>query len=160
MPTFTSPTKEVTIVSTKPMFNAQLLGQTEKAANAILDRLLAEPGLSEPQWVTLSITAMSGGNLDRGQLTDRVVDALKVNQTEAQARIAELAASRLLHVPDDHHATVRLTDAGEQQYAQIRAATTQITQRLWGDLPVEELAIVGRVLTTVLARANAELADA
>ena len=46
---------------TVPMFNAQLLGQTEKAANAILDRLLAEPRLSEPQWVTLSIAAASGG---------------------------------------------------------------------------------------------------
>lgn len=147
-------------MSTTPTFNAQLLGQTEKAANAILDRLLAEPGLSEPQWVTLSITAMSGGALDRGQLTHRVVNALKVSQTEAQARIAELAAARLLQAPDEHHPTVRLTDAGEQQYAQIRAGTTQITQRLWGDLPVEDLATVGRVLTTVLARANAELADA
>jgi hypothetical protein len=36
-------------MSTTPTFSAQLLGETEKAANAILDRLLAEPGLSEPQ---------------------------------------------------------------------------------------------------------------
>ena len=40
------------------------------------------------------------------------------------------------------------------------AAGTQITQRLWGDLPVEDLATTGRVLSTVLARANAELASA
>jgi hypothetical protein len=37
---------------------------------------------------------------------------------------------------------------------------TEITQRLWGDLPAEDLAIAGRVLGTVLVRANAELAGA
>ena len=147
-------------MSTTPSFNAQLLGQTEKAANAILARLLAEPGLTEPQWVTLSITATGGGTLDRCQLADRIASALKASRTEAQARIAELAGARLLHLPDDHHAAVKLTDAGERLYARIRAATTQITQRLWGDLPAEDLATAGRVLTTVLARANAELADA
>ena len=40
------------------------------------------------------------------------------------------------------------------------AAVTQITQRLWGDLSVGDLATTGRVLSTVLARANAELASA
>jgi hypothetical protein len=33
-------------MSTTPMFSTQLLGETEKAANAILGRLLAEPGLT------------------------------------------------------------------------------------------------------------------
>lgn len=145
--------------TTAPTFSAQLLGQTEKAANAILGRLLAEPGLTEPQWVTLTITAMSSGTLGRDQLVQRVSWALKASEVEAQARIAELAATRLLRVPDNEHAQVKLTDAGEQLYAQIRTTTTQITQRLWGDLPVEDLATAGRVLSTVLARANAELDD-
>jgi DNA-binding MarR family transcriptional regulator len=146
-------------MSVTPTFSAQLLGQTEKAANALLDRLLAEPGLTEAQWVTLTITAMSGA-LDHGQLTDRVTGALKVSHAEAQARITDLARAQLLRVPDNEHAIVELTAAGEQLHAQIRAATTQITQRLWNDLPAEDLATAGRVLNTVLARANAELADA
>jgi DNA-binding MarR family transcriptional regulator len=145
--------------TTTSTFSAQLLGQTEKAANAILDRLLTEPGLTEPQWVTLTITAMSGGTLDRAQLVDRVTGALKVSEAEAQARVGELAMARLLRIPDDEHATVMLTAGGEQLHAQIRAATTQITQRLWGDLPVEDLTTAGRVLSTVLSRANAELAQ-
>jgi DNA-binding MarR family transcriptional regulator len=145
---------------TVPMFNAQLLGQTEKAANAILDQLLAEPRLSEPQWVTLSITAASGGTLGRGQLTERVAGALKVSGGEAQERISELAARRLVHHPEDDHATITLTDRGQRVHGQIRAAVTEITQRLWGDLPIEDLATAGRVLDTVLARANAELANA
>jgi hypothetical protein len=55
---------------------------------------------------------------------------------------------------------VKPTDAGQQLHRQIRTAVSQITQRLWGDLPAEDLATAGRVLSTVLARANAELAGA
>ena len=145
---------------TTPTFSAQLLGQTEKAANAILDRLLAEPRLSEPQWVTLSITAASGGTLARGQLVERVADALKVSDDEAQERITELAAQGLVHDAGDDDATITVTDRGQRVHGQIRAAVTEITQRLWGDLPVDDLMTAGRVLETVLARANVELAKA
>lgn len=140
-------------------FSAQLLGQTEKAANAILERLLAEPGLTEPQWVILSITVMSGGTLDRQRLIERAAAAAKFSEAEAQARISELADAQLLHVPDDELTPVKLTDVGQQLHTEIRAATSQITRRLWGDLPVEDLEAAGRVLSTVLARANAELAS-
>jgi hypothetical protein len=55
---------------------------------------------------------------------------------------------------------VSLTDAGHQLHVRIRTAVTEITQRLWGDLPTDDLATAGRVLGTVLVRANAEPADA
>jgi hypothetical protein len=143
-----------------PTFSAQLLGQTEKAANAILERLLAEPGLTEPQWVMLSITVMSGGSLDRQRLVERAVAAAQFSEAEAQARLSELADAQLLHVPDDELTPLKLTHRGRQVHTDIRAAVSQITQRLWGDLPVEDLDAAGRVLNTVLARANAELARA
>jgi hypothetical protein len=127
------PTEEVAIMSTTPTFSAQLLGQTEKAAKAILDH---------------------------DQLIDRVTSALKISDAEAQAHITELTVAGLLHVPADERAQVKLTDAGQQVHSRIRAAVTQITQRLWGDLAVEDLATTGRVLGTVLDRANAELASA
>jgi hypothetical protein len=145
--------------TTTPMFSTQLLGQTEKAANAILGRLLAEPGLTEPQWVALVITATSSSALDHGQLADQVGNALKVSRPEAEARIAELASARLLSMPDGDHATVRLTGSGEQLYNRTSTATMQVTQRLWGDFPAQDLATAGRVLSTVLARANTELAE-
>jgi hypothetical protein len=147
-------------MSTPPSFSPQLLGQTEKTLNAILDRQLAGTGLTEPLWVTLTLTVASAGTIDRNQLVTRVADALKISEAEAQARITELAAAQLLHVPDPEGAPVKPTDAGQQLHARIRAAVTQITQRMWGDLPTEDLATTGRVLSTVLARANAELAGA
>jgi hypothetical protein len=57
-------------------------------------------------------------------------------------------------------ARVEARDAGRQLHAGVRGAVTAITERLWGDLPQEDLESAGRVLATVLARANAELASA
>jgi len=147
-------------MSTTPTFGTPVIGQTEKALNAILDRQLAGTGLTEPQCVTLTLTVASGGTVDRDQLIGRVAGALKVSEADVQAQITELAAAQLLQAPDGEGSPVKLTDAGQQLHGQIRAAVTQITQRLWGDVPAEDLATAGRVLSTVLARANAELAAA
>ena len=145
-------------MTTAPSFSAPLLGQTEKTLNAILDRHLAGTGLTEPQWVTLTLTVASGGAVEHRQLVSRVADALKVSEVEAQARLTELAAAQLLEVRGDEGSLVTVTDAGQRLHAQIRTVVTDITQRLWGDLPSEELATAGRVLSTILARANEELA--
>jgi hypothetical protein len=145
-------------MSTTPTFGPPLIGQTEKALNAILDRQLAGTGMTEAQWVTLTLT-VAGGSADRGQLIGRVVAALKIRDAEADSLIAELAAAQLLQASDDGDASrVEVTDAGRQLHGRIRAQVGESTERLWGDLPAEDLASAGRVLSTVLGRANAELA--
>jgi DNA-binding MarR family transcriptional regulator len=141
------------------MFSTQLIGQTEKTLNAILERLLAGTGLTEPQWVTLTIAATSAGSIDRAALADRIAGALKVSDAEARARIDELAAAQLLDAPDVDGSFVRVTDNGRQLQGRIRSAVIEITDRMWGDLSAADLAAAGRVLTTVLERANAELAS-
>jgi hypothetical protein len=145
---------------TTPTFGTQVIGQTEKALSAFLERLLAGTGVTEPQWVTLTVTVASGGTVDRDELISRMAGFLKVSEAEADARITELAAAQLLEVPDDEGSPVKVTDAGQQLVGQLRAATTEITQRLWGDLPAEDLAVAARVLSTIVERANAELAGA
>ena len=147
-------------MSTAPAFGTQIIGQTEKALNAILDRQLAGTGLTEPQWVTLTIAVMSGGSLDVPALATRVATALKIGGPDARARIEELAAANLLEVRDDDRATARVTHAGNELHGRVRRAVSEITQRLWGDLSADDLAIAGRVLATVLERANGELARA
>lgn len=142
-------------MSTDPPFGTQIIGQTEKALNAILDRELTGTGLTEPQWVTLTIAVMSGGTVDRVELASRVAGALKVSHAQAQARIDELATSGLLKANTDR--TVSATETGSRLQARIRATVTEITQRLWGDLPPDDLLAAGRVLATVLERANTEL---
>jgi DNA-binding MarR family transcriptional regulator len=140
---------------TTPTFNTAVLGQTEKALNAILDRQLTGTGLTESTWITLAVA--SAGTLDSGQLVGRVAGALKVGEAEAQAHLAKLVASQLVEGPEGDGSPVKLTDAGQQLYGQIRTAVTQITQRMWGDLPAEDLETAGRVLSIILGRANAEM---
>jgi DNA-binding MarR family transcriptional regulator len=102
----------------------------------------------------------SGGTVERNQLIGRLAGVFKVSEAEAQARITELITAQLLEASDSDGSTVRVTDAGQQLHGTIRTAITEITQRLWGDLPEEDLATAGRVLSTVLARANGEIAGA
>jgi len=147
-------------MSITPTFGTPVIGQTEKALNAILHRQLAGTGLTEPQWVTLTLTVTSGGAIDRDQLVSRVAGALKVSEADAQAHVTELAAAQLLHAREGEGSPVKVTDAGQELHGQIRTAVTEITQRLWGDLPAEDLATAGRVLSTILERANAELTAA
>jgi hypothetical protein len=140
-------------------FSAQVLGQTEKALNAILDRHLAGTGLTEPQWVTLRLAVMSDDTLDRHHFARRVTGGLKISDAEAQAHVDELAAAQLLQLDGDQ-SPVTVTDAGHQLHSQILTTITPLTRRLWGDLPAEDLAAAGRVLSIILQRADAELAAA
>lgn len=144
-------------MSTTPTFDARLLGQTEKAANAILGRLLAGTGVTEPQWVALSLIATSDEPLDRRRLVQRVAGALKHGEADARTRVSELADAKLIDSPDDPGAPIALTADGQRLYDGVRGQVVEITRRLWGDLPPEDLAAAGRVLSTVLARAETEL---
>jgi hypothetical protein len=147
-------------MSTSTPFSPQLLGQTEKTLNAILDRELVDTGLTEPDWVTLVLTVAIGEAIERDQLIGRVAGAVKVSEQEAQTRVDRLTVAGLLQVGDGENSPVKVTDAGHQLHGRIRGAITPITERLWGDLPAEDLATAGRVLSTILARANAELTGA
>lgn len=144
-------------MSSAPTFGTQLIGQTEKALNAILGRQLAGTDLTEPQWVTLTIAVMSNGTIGHAQLRNHAAGAIKVSEVQAQELIDELVAQQMLQMPQDDDSPITVTDAGSKLHRQIRTAVTEITQRLWGDLPADDLATAGRVLGTVLQRANSEL---
>jgi hypothetical protein len=144
-------------MTTYPTLTPQVIGQAEKTLNAILDRLLAGPGLTEAQWITLTLTAGGAGSGGHDQLVTQVAHGLKVDEAQASAHVAELAAAQLVQDAGDG-APVRLTEDGKRVHGQIRAGAAQVTERLWGDLPVADLATAGRILSIITDRANAELA--
>jgi hypothetical protein len=144
-------------MSTHPTLSTRVIGQAEKTLGAILDRQLAGTGLTEPQWVILTLAATSGPAVERDQFTRMAADALKISETEARAHVGDMVTARQLQITGEAPA-VTVTGAARQLHSRIRAAITQITQRLWGDLPAEDLATAGRVLAIVTERANAELA--
>jgi DNA-binding MarR family transcriptional regulator len=147
-------------MSTNPTFTPQIIGQAEKTLNAILYRLLAGPGLTEAQWITLTMIDAGGGATGPGRLVAQVAHGLKTSEAQAQEHLASLVAAQLVQDSGDDAGPVRLTAAGTQVFGQIQAAVTEVIQRLWGDLPAEDLATAGRVLSIVTERADAELAHA
>jgi hypothetical protein len=147
---------EVAVTTTAQVFGAALVGQTEKALNAILDRQLAGTGITESQWVTLTLTVVGGGDLDRAELVRRVSGATRFSQASVAERITELTAAGFLR--DGGDGRVRVTDEGRARWTRVRTAIDPITRGLWGDLPPEDLAAAGRVLGIVLDRATAVLA--
>jgi DNA-binding MarR family transcriptional regulator len=140
-----------------PVFTPQVLGQTEKALNAILERQLADTPLTEALWITLSVTMASGETGASDQLLERLQELLRITAPEAQARLDALVAAELLRQEDG---VVAITDRGRKLFAKVRGEVGQITERLWGDLPSSDLDTAGRVLGTILVRANEELAAA
>jgi DNA-binding MarR family transcriptional regulator len=142
---------------TTPVFDQRLIGQTEKAMNAILDRLLAGTGVTEPEWVTLVLTAADGA-ASQGEQAARVAGALKVEHATAESHIQRLATKGLVQISPPGGSTVQLTQAGQQLVDRVHVQVGEITGRLWGDVPAADLQIAGRVLGTVLERAESELA--
>jgi hypothetical protein len=144
-------------MSTTPTFGPALVGQTESAFGAILDRELAGTGLTPPLWIALNLALAGGEGVDRDQFIQRMASARNIDEREARAHVDDLAHAGLLRVPDDTRAPVTVTEAGRQLRGQIDNAVGEVTQRLWGDLSGEDLATAGRVLSTILARARQEL---
>jgi len=142
-------------MSTYPTFSPRVIGQAEKTLNAILGRELAGTGLTEPQWVILTLAVTSGGTAGREQFTRMVAGALKVSETEARARIGDMVTAQRLRITGE---AVTATGDGRRLHSRISAVTDRIIQRLWGDLPAGDLATAGRVLAIITERANAELA--
>ena len=146
-------------MATDTTFTPQVLGETEKALNAILVRELDAVGLTEHQWIALRLTVIAGGALAREQLVGRLAGALKVGADDAEARIEEVAGRGLLQA-SGAEGDVAVTQAGTDVHARVRGAVAEITQRLWGDLPAEDLHATGRTLAAILQRANAHYATA
>ena len=143
-------------MSDYPPLSTQVIGTTESALGALLEPLLAEAGLTFPQWVVLVIAtarAANGAPVDQNQLIATITKARKFDQAEVAAAIAELGAAAALQVGDG---TVTLTEAGRARHGQVRARLAKITARLF-DFPAEDLATAGRILGVITERANALL---
>lgn len=135
---------------------APLIGQTENTLRAVLNRQLAGTEVTYPQWTAVILTA-TGGPVGRDQLTTRLAGALQADQATAVSHIDALAASGLVQATPGPSSRIALTEAGQQLLSRVQKQTSEITQRLWGDLPAADLEATRRVLSTVLERAQAEL---
>ena len=143
---------------TAQTLNGQIIGETERAIRAVLDRLLDRCDTTFEEWVLLNSVAIGGGAVASDELRTTVATALRVDEETIQATVDALTRRGLLDtVPSDGGPRVGLTAAGRERHGEIRAGIAEVSARLYGDLPAEDLATAARVLTTVQARATAVL---
>lgn len=145
-------------MTTAPTVNGQVIGQAHYATRAVLESLLAGTGTTFHESVALNATADGGGNIERPRLVDRMTSTLKIDATAVQTVLTGLITQGLLAEEPGDPARLSMTAAGGELHGTHRAALSEVTARLYADLPAEDLATAGRVLTEVTARANAVLA--
>ncbi|MCL7428414.1 MarR family transcriptional regulator [Streptomyces sp. YS415] len=144
------------MTATTPRLDPRVIALAHYAARAVLERVLARHGTTFQQSVTLRLAALADGPAEREHLVDGVVGSLKIDAADADGVLDELLAAGLL--APDGPSRVRITDAGRERFDTTSAETAPISARIYAGIPEEDLAVVGRVLTLITERANAELA--
>ncbi|MFI2204316.1 MarR family transcriptional regulator [Streptomyces sp. NPDC020192] len=142
--------------TTTPLVGPRVIGLAHYASRAVLERALAPHGIDFLQSVTLRLTVVADGPVERAGLAAEVVDTVKVAEADAQRTIDTLAAVGLISVEEP--SLVRVTAAGRELYATTSAATAPISARIYAGISEEDRAVAGRVLALITERANAELA--
>jgi hypothetical protein len=138
-----------------PTLTGQDIGQAERATRAVLDALLADTGTPFEQWVALRL--LEAGPAGRSSVVERMVDGFKISAGQATVTVGELEHDGLV-TRNGAPAVLELTATGRSRHRRISAGVATITDRLYGDLPVEDLVTARRVLATITQRANQELA--
>ena len=84
-----------------PPFGPALIGQTEKALDAILRRELSGTGVSPTGWVLLKLAEGAGGRLGRQDHVARAGAEAKFEAAKADAEIASQLSRGLLDADGD-----------------------------------------------------------
>jgi DNA-binding MarR family transcriptional regulator len=143
-------------MSDYPPLSTRVTGEAESALGALLAPVLAEAGLTFPQWLVLVIATAKGadGAANRVDLVTTIADARKIDPAEVEAAIETLEATAALEIDNGQ---LKLTDSGRAVHRRVRTRLDEITARIF-DFPAEDLATAGRILGIVTERANAVLA--
>lgn len=126
-------------------FSTQLIGQTEKALNALLRTVLIDRHLSEREWVALRLTSQFDG-------PDTLVETIRDRAQFADA--ADLLSGlegRGLVVDD------ALSAAGADLVAEISREIRTLTEPIWASIAPADAEAAARALDSVLAQTRALL---
>jgi hypothetical protein len=131
------------------------IGEAERTLRALLERLLADAGLSFPVWTVLAF--LDGEPLDRDELVGRQLRGSVVPDAYvAGSTVDGLVSSGL--VAGSSGGGLALTPAGEARYRPVRQAVNRITEGLHRGLLAADLEATHRTLVELARRAHVELA--
>jgi hypothetical protein len=130
-------------------FGPRLVGETEKALGALLDRFLAGTGLTERHWVTLQVARQLAGVPEAPDLATTLARRAAFDGAQP---IADLTERGLLDQD-------RPTAAGEQLAVLVQRRIDDGTTDIWANLGADDVDATTRVLNEVASRARAVFAE-
>jgi hypothetical protein len=142
-------------MTTQPTLNGQILGQAERGARALLDRVLDANATTFDQWVALRFLHAGDDAPEAGAFTEFLGGALRIDRTAGQLIVDQLVGLGWASLDHDHLA---LTSGGVARHDRIAAAAAAIAAQLYGGLDSDDLLAAARVLIAVKERADAALA--
>ncbi|MFF8377933.1 MarR family transcriptional regulator [Streptomyces sp. NPDC015661] len=146
------------MTTTAPTTNGRVIALAHYASRALLEGVLTRHGATFEQSVTLRAVVVAGDSVDRDALVSDVIGSLKADETLVRGVIDGMTDTKLLEQDPAQASRLRLTQAGRELYESTTSETAEISARLYADIPAEDLAVAGRLLTLITHRANAELA--
>jgi hypothetical protein len=131
-------------------FGPQLIGETEKTLNALLERFLQPVGLTEPQWVTLRVARQLDASVDADGLAAALAD--RAHFSDAPDLVAGLTARGLL---DGGH----ISESGIELTTAVQARITTETASIFENIPDADVDSTTRVLNEIISRARRVLSS-
>jgi hypothetical protein len=136
--------------------NPALVGQAEKAHNAVLKKVLSGTSLDEVQWITVQLALAAGDGVDRGELLARVHDAAKFELDTLTAALGALIRAGLVQERPAGTERLAVTVAGQDLVSTLRQRVTELIGPAYGSIPPEQLAIAAQVLSALTAKLSEE----
>ncbi|MEU8760751.1 MarR family transcriptional regulator [Streptomyces sp. NPDC048659] len=149
-----------TTPATAPTTDGRVIALAHHAARAVLENVLTRHGLTFQQSVTLRAVTLAGGSTTPDALVADVINSLKTEESAVREVVNALVTAALLEPTPADPARLRLSATGQALFDTTTKETAEVSARLYADIPAEDLAAAGRVLTLLTERANAELARA
>ncbi|MEE1816385.1 MarR family transcriptional regulator [Streptomyces sp. SP18ES09] len=145
------------MTTTAPTTNGRVIALAHYSARALLEGVLTRHGATFEQSVVLRAAVTAGDSVGRDALVSDVIGSLKADESAVRGVIDGLTATGLLERLPADASRLRVTETGRDLYDTTTAETAEFSSRLYADIPAEDLAVAGRVLTLLTERANAEL---
>ncbi|WP_312871701.1 MarR family winged helix-turn-helix transcriptional regulator [Amycolatopsis acididurans] len=138
-------------MTTSRVFGGHDINAAAAATRAVLDRLLAEAGLSFDEWTALRATARQEGTSEPRLSPDMVFMDRASSRIEASVNLRQLEGSGLVQFTGDQ---VNVTTEGRELFERVTEASERANNTLLEGISPSDLEAAKRVLDRISERAG------
>lgn len=131
-----------------PVLNGQDVGEAEGALTALLNKALAETGVSRTEYITLRVLTARGPMGSSAALAQYLASQpqLRLDEDGAAALVADMEASGLVREGS-------ITEQGLALNTRLAGVVGSTSRRVFEGIDADDLVTAGRVVRQITARA-------